>query len=293
MVTLSNQYLAVSIKADSAELTSIKDQASGHEFLWQADPTFWNRHAPVLFPIVSRLVDNTYTYQGTHYELSRHGFARDMVFDLVSADDSHARYQLSASEATKANYPFDFDFFIEYTLADHAVTVTYEVHNKATDQEMYYTVGGHPAFNVSLDQNQAFDQVDYQVEPAGQYDLYPLTVDGFIDLDQVHSVEVSDHVITREDFKNDAHVYKVDDQTKVILNDNKANVTVTMQTKDMPYVGIWSTYPADAPFVCLEPWTAPADDIHASGDFTEKFAVSKLAAGATAQHAYTLTFNKN
>ncbi|OYQ65222.1 aldose 1-epimerase family protein [Aerococcus sp. 1KP-2016] len=293
MVTLANQNLSVTIKADGAELTSIKDQASGHEFLWQADPSFWNRHAPVLFPIVSRLVDNTYVFQGNTYQLSRHGFARDMVFDLVTAEDNHARFQLSATEATKAYYPFDFDFFINYKLNDNQVTVTYQVHNKATDQEMYYTIGGHPAFNVSLNQDQTFDQVSYQVNPAGQYDLYPLTADGFIDLDLVHTVAVSDHNITREDFKNDAHVCKVSDQTKVTLEDKQANVTVTMQTTDMPYVGIWSTYPADAPFVCLEPWTAPADDIHASGDFTEKFAVSKLASGTTAQHAYTLTYTKD
>ena len=27
----------------------------GREYLWQADPTFWGKHAPVLFPIVGSL----------------------------------------------------------------------------------------------------------------------------------------------------------------------------------------------------------------------------------------------
>jgi hypothetical protein len=53
--TIENGILSVSAKTAGAELTSIRLKADGTEYLWQADPKFWNRHAPLLFPIVGAL----------------------------------------------------------------------------------------------------------------------------------------------------------------------------------------------------------------------------------------------
>ncbi|MCT2885398.1 aldose 1-epimerase family protein, partial [Lentilactobacillus parabuchneri] len=47
MITLKNQYLTVLINELGAELTSVKD-SEGIEYIWQADPTYWKRHAPIL-----------------------------------------------------------------------------------------------------------------------------------------------------------------------------------------------------------------------------------------------------
>ena len=56
MKTLSNDKITIQISESGAELTSIV--ANGTEYLWQADPKFWQRHSPVLFPIVGRVWNN-------------------------------------------------------------------------------------------------------------------------------------------------------------------------------------------------------------------------------------------
>ena len=48
MKTISNKQLTIQVSPHGAELCSIV--ANGKEYLWQADPAFWKRHSPVLFP---------------------------------------------------------------------------------------------------------------------------------------------------------------------------------------------------------------------------------------------------
>ena len=56
MEQIKNSQLTVEIADHGAELVSVKD-AQGKEYLWQADPAFWKRHSPVLFPIVGSVWD--------------------------------------------------------------------------------------------------------------------------------------------------------------------------------------------------------------------------------------------
>ena len=51
MVYLENEKLKVAIQEKGAELTSIVKKETQTEYLWNADPAYWKRHAPVLFPI--------------------------------------------------------------------------------------------------------------------------------------------------------------------------------------------------------------------------------------------------
>ncbi len=118
MITLKNQYLTVLINEFGAELTSVKD-TSGLEYIWQADPSFWKRHAPILFPIVGRLKDNQYDYQGKTYQMTQHGFARDNQFKVESQLPTKVSLVLRPTDETLAKYPFKFELRIIYELVDH------------------------------------------------------------------------------------------------------------------------------------------------------------------------------
>ena len=74
METLSNDKVSIQIAGHGAELVSIV--ANDTEYLWQADPKYWGRHSPVLFPIVGKVWNNIYRHKGHMYELGQHGFAR-------------------------------------------------------------------------------------------------------------------------------------------------------------------------------------------------------------------------
>ena len=54
MEQIKNSQITVEIADHGAELVSMKD-AHGKEYLWQADPKYWGRHSPILFPIVGSL----------------------------------------------------------------------------------------------------------------------------------------------------------------------------------------------------------------------------------------------
>ena len=72
--TLSNDLLTVSIQDAGAQLCSVRS-AGGTEYLWQADPAVWGRHAPLLFPLIGRLQDSQYTLDGRAWSISTHGLS--------------------------------------------------------------------------------------------------------------------------------------------------------------------------------------------------------------------------
>ncbi len=61
-IELKNEYLTVQFKTLGGQLTSIKDK-DGIEYLWQADPNYWNGQAPILFPICGSLRNDWAIYR--------------------------------------------------------------------------------------------------------------------------------------------------------------------------------------------------------------------------------------
>jgi galactose mutarotase-like enzyme len=114
MIHILNDKLSVRISEKGAELQSV--QSNGIEYLWQADPAFWAKHSPVLFPFIGELKDGKYIFQGTEYKMPRHGFARDKVFATEQTSDASAIFILYSDKESVDMYPFTFIFKIEYKL---------------------------------------------------------------------------------------------------------------------------------------------------------------------------------
>ena len=132
MHTLKNDVLTVEVSEHGAELHSIRKGAT--EYLWQADPKFWARHSPVLFPIVGSVWDKLYRVDGKVYELGQHGFARDMDFVKVEGNDTEVFYRLESDEETLKKYPWPFRLEIGYKLKDNAIEVIWRVYNPPLPQ---------------------------------------------------------------------------------------------------------------------------------------------------------------
>lgn len=131
MKTLSNQQLSIQVSEHGAELCSIK--CNNREYLWQADPVYWKRHSPVLFPIVGSVWENQYRHNGHTYLLTQHGFARDMDFQLTDESDNELCYQLTDNEETHAKFPFPFLLRIGYRIEGKRIDVMWKVNlNSAT-----------------------------------------------------------------------------------------------------------------------------------------------------------------
>ncbi|WP_124057364.1 aldose 1-epimerase family protein [Vaginisenegalia massiliensis] len=293
MITLENKQLRVQIDEIGAEIKSVKRLSDGYEYIWQGNPTYWRRSAPVLFPVVGGLKEGTYQYQGQTYSLPNHGFARDMQFELQSRNQQHtASFCLKSNDQTQQMYPFDFSLQINYVLYFNQITISYEILNPSSQERLYYSIGGHPAFNVSLnpDQNNEFDQVKTKIEPAGKYLHLPIDKEGFINLDKAKYVDTSELTILHKTFRKDALVFQLGQQATTTLLDYKNKVKISLKQDGMPYVGIWSPYPKKASFVCIEPWAGIADTNETNGDLISKMGIHYLDPNQIKAYDYSISF---
>lgn len=265
---LENENLKVTINYFGAELSSIQKKSTGTEYLWNADPAYWNRTSPVLFPIVGSLKGKEFQYGGNTYPMGQHGFARDMEFSLLSATETECWLELSSNEETLAKYPFAFRLKIGYRLEDEKLTVIWRVINE-DEKTMHFSIGGHPAFMCPLEQHG--QQTDYFIsfdtkEPI-TYGL--LNTDGLLATEETLTTEDGFLPITADLFDRDALIIEHDQAKRVSLcTPNKVPyLTVTF---DSPLFGVWSPAGKHAPFICIEPWYGRCDRFDFNGTLAER-----------------------
>ena len=281
-ITLQNQLISATIQSKGAELCSLKNANTHREFLWQADPAHWAKHAPVLFPIVGTLKNNSYLHQEKSYSLPRHGFARDREFSLLEQSETQAVFQLLSSESTLEVYPFSFDFRITYTLQANALITQYTIHNLGEDK-MYYNLGAHPAFALPL------EFTDYRLEFSADSELTAHELEADLIGHTTHPVSLHNHnlPLAYSLFEKDALVFKQLESDLVTLYE-KDQPILQVSFADFPNLGLWTK--TQAPFICIEPWLGYADTVDASGVLIEKEGIQSLAAGCskTVQFSTTL-----
>lgn len=291
MHTLTNGILTIKVKEHGAELSSIIK--NGTEYLWQADPAYWGRHSPVLFPIVGSVWEGEYRVGDIAYKLGQHGFARDMDFALVAQSETEIRFRLESTEETLKKYPWPFCLEIAYRLHHDSLDVVWEVKNPG-ESDMYFQIGAHPAFyypdyvpqsslrgSISFDRSEGLQCI--RIKEKGCVDtgtLYPLEMgkNGLLQL-------------TRETFDKIDTIMLQDSQvSKVTLHRNDGTPWLTL-TFDAPVIGIWSPPTKNAPFICMEPWYGRCDRVGFAGDYRDRDWVNRLGSGQTFSTAYTITLH--
>ncbi|WP_375179558.1 aldose 1-epimerase family protein [Enterococcus rotai] len=287
-VQIENEFLIATIAEDGAELISLKSKKNNIEYIWQGDPAFWGRHAPVLFPVVGRLKDDQYTYQNQTYPMSQHGFARDSLFNVIEHGTELVSLSLKSNKETKKVYPFDFELILSYLLEEDNLVVRYQVENTGAS-DMYFSIGGHPAFNVPLESGLTFDDYYLSFAPKKSRTQIPLA-GPFADFDHKTLGQTNTSLdIRRELFKEDAIIFETKGANAFTIETDEGAHSISLSYTDMPYVGIWSPYPQEAPFVCIEPWCGIADEVNATGNLVDKKGINTLAASDIFKTQYTLT----
>lgn len=271
---ISSENLKAVIDSFGAELHSVK--LNDNEYLWQAAPDVWKRHAPVLFPFICNTASKKYTYEGKEYSLSNHGFARDSEFELVNSNANTAEFVLKSNDATKAIYPFDFELYIKYAAAGNKLTVTYTVKN-TDSKDIYFFIGGHPAFRVPLNDGEGFE--DYYVEyEANENLVQDFNGKSTVILDNAKTVSLS-----HELFANDVFMKDAPNSSWVALVNKNTGRKVKLNYDKNGCIAVWSSYFADkaltekAEFVCLEPWSSVPVYCDNEEDITKMSHAIKLA----------------
>lgn len=288
---LKNEYLKVTIQSEGAEITSVQS-TEGLEYMWSGDKKYWGRHAPVLFPIVGKVVDNTYTYitcetESKEYALSQHGFARDSIFDVAFQDEKSIVFVLNSNESTKERYPFDFQLKIIYQLDERTIKLTYEVENTGKE-EMYFSIGGHPAFNCPLLEGETLEDYYIEFEVKEKAKKLLITPDVYLSGD-TETYEAKRIDLSHDFFKDGVTILTELASDLVTLKSTKNNHSITMARKELPFLGLWSPEQG-APFVCIEPWVGHTDYIASSKVLSEKKDFVALARGKQFNCSYDITF---
>ena len=288
---LENDKLRVEIDSFGAELKSVKDKATGQEYMWQADAAYWGRTSPVLFPFVGRLKNDSFLHGGKTYTMKQHGFARDMEHQMLSKTDSSIYFKLVTSEETLVNFPFSFVLSIGYELNDNELKVLWEVSNNSIDKHMHFGIGAHPAFNCPIHGEDT--KAGYKLYFAGLDELHyhgndPVT--GLsVDEDIVLPLENNRATITPEFFDKCTYIAEGNQTKEIGLEDADGNRIVSVLF-DMPLFGIWSPAGKNAPFVCIEPWYGRCDSVDFEGTLKARAYDNALEAGDKFNTSYTLRF---
>ena len=265
---IKNEHIKVKIKSFGAELNSLQKIDEDLEYIWQGDSKYWNRHSPILFPIVGRLKNDSYTYQNQKYNMTQHGFARDKEFEVIKNEADFMEFRLKSDEKTLEIYPFSFELYLSYKLEKNSLIVSYKVINKS-DDKMLFSIGAHPAFNWTLKEDEKKEDYFLEFENIKQTKRYFLNDKGLV-YDSVDLKIIDNKIALNEElFKNDALVFN-DSNIKILTLKNSNNKNfVKLKFRNFPYLGIWSK-PSGAPFVCIEPWFGVADDENSIQNFEEK-----------------------
>lgn len=286
--TIENERLKITVSDHGAELVSIYDKKNDREVLWQADPAFWKRHSPILFPNVGRHFGNHYRINGKEYPSGQHGFARDTEFTFAKGTETSVTHTLCSSPETKENYPFDFELQITHVLDGDKVRVCWKVVNTGMER-MYFTIGGHPAFNVPVLEDTKY--TDYSLTFDGQESLDYLLIDmgsGTAVKDQVHKLELKNgtHALEAHMFDKDALIFDNWQIARAGIALPDGTPYLEMSCEGFPSFGIWSV--PGAPFVCLEPWMGRCDDFQFKGTLEEKEYMNTLEAGEVFEKSYSV-----
>ncbi|MGY3724298.1 Galactose mutarotase [Granulicatella balaenopterae] len=266
MYCIENKFLKVRIKEQGAELSSIILKETGEEYLYQADPKYWNKQSPVLFPCIGMMHDEEFEYNGNTYPMTKHGFSRDYPFTVSEhAGDMIDLFQ-SNKTLMKKDYPFLFEFHVRYELVKDRLKVTYRIFSHAT--EIYFTVGGHPAFKVPMAEGLVFDDYKVEIHNANPLTKYAL-VGPFVDEENRQFDAPKGFQLNHQLFAEDALVYETPGDTVVRIVTDKDHRGVEVSYQNIPYVGLW-TKTNNAPYLCIEPWDGLPDRVVESKKIEEK-----------------------
>lgn len=285
LITVRSPHLAVEIDPNGAQLHSLRDPA-GRDYLWHGDPKFWAGRAPLLFPIIGTLNGGKFRVRGHEYALTRHGFARGSLFEVIATTPSSAVCRLRSSASTLALYPFAFELEVRYEIVGPTLSVQATVRNTGAGK-MPASLGFHPGFAWPLPSGEprAAHFVGFEKEEPAP--IRRIDAAGLLS-PQSHPTPIVNRRLLLADtlFHDDVVILDTLNSRRVSYG-TENGPRIEIDFPDASYLGIW-TKPG-APFVCIEPWQGVTDPAGFDGDLFEKPGVFIVHPGAT--HSFGMTIS--
>ncbi len=281
-INLENEHIKVEFESFGAEIKSIVKKATGQEYMWSADPVYWGKTAPFLFPFIGKLMKEEYQYEGKAYPADKHGFGQRVDYEVLEQSAERIVFRTKDTEETFAKYPFHFELDIEYILGEDNVQENWYVKNTG-ENTMYFSIGGHAAFACPL---KGISRIGQKVKLYGAEHktlIFSLRMNekGLI-TDELQILDVENGIITIDEqlFSEDALIFDGEGLTALGLCDETGQEYVRVEC-DAPVWGIWSMPDNNASYVCLEPWYGICDYEGFEGEISERPYTNVVESGET------------
>lgn len=286
-ITIENGTLSLTVDTLGAQMMSLK--RCGTEYLWQGDSKYWGDRAPILFPFIARLTNNSYTLNGKLYPMTIHGFANASEFSVAEQGADKLVLELRSDEKTLVHYPIDFIFQVIFRLNDDTLETTYHVENKS-GVTMPFGIGGHPGFRVPVGESEQFEDYYLEFSQKCQPDRVGFTPAVYLNgHDEAYPLEEGKRISLRHDlFDEDAIILK-NMAREVSMRSKVSNHSVTVSYPQMPYLGIWHWPHTDAPYVCIEPWSSLPSRQDVVEEFTCKSDLVQVEPSGVYDNTWTIT----
>jgi galactose mutarotase-like enzyme len=261
--------LTATIKSTGAELISLKS-AKGIEYIWQRDPRYWSRSAPILFPIVGNLRDKQTVIKGKTYHMNIHGFLRDMPFEVLCQKENEISLVNTYTNDTLSLYPYKYKVIVTYTLMQNTLRTKINVVNEY-EELLPFNLGGHPAFNCPLYPGEDFSDYTIHFAHAETFSSPKVESNGTLNFDVA---ACSYHNLKK--LQLDYGLFAIDTliiprvKSKKVKLLNKKDKGIVFSFPQFITFAVWSPPGKQAPFVCLEPWIGHGDRHNADNDFMKK-----------------------
>ena len=168
--------------------------------------------------------------------------------------------------------------------------VIWELRNNGTEQ-MYYSLGGHPAFTVPVADSSERDAyyLEFPERDALKY-ISTNPVNGFAAADKEYDLLLENGFVQFFDGIYDTLIFDYQNIKTVRIARPDKTPYVTMTCGEFPFLGIWAKEMGN--FICLEPWIGRTDNDGFEGSLEEKLGMEKLAPGALRKVTHTIEFHK-
>lgn len=291
MIELYKDGARMKVALLGGELRAYQD-AQGRERLWCGDAAVWKGVSPVLFPAIGALKDGGAAFEGRRYAVPRHGFARDLPFEVTEQGEDFVTLTLEDNEETRKVYPYRFGLSVTHRFVPNGFETRFTVENHS-GREMPFLIGGHPGFACPMEEGERFEDYVVRFEKpeegvlavCGEKGLLygegraPLTPDG------------RDLPLRHEDFDRlDTYIFAGLKSRRVELINPATGRGVRLSFPEMPVLAIWSPPHKNAPYVCLEPWHGLPAYAAESGRFEDKPYHVKVGVGGAFSCGYRAEF---
>lgn len=282
IVSIASAALTAEVSALGAELQSLRDEA-GRDLLWNGDPAWWSGRAPVLFPIVGQVKDDTIRVDGRDYALPKHGFARRRTWAIVERTDAAVTFRLEDDAETRAAYPFAFRLDLRFAIEGAALAMVATLSNIGTG-DLPASFGFHPALLWPLPWGGEQDRHVITFPAPEPAPIRRIDAAGLMRAEPEPTPVHGDTLTLNPTlFEDDAIIF---DRlaSRSLTYGPQGGRHLDIAFPDMPELGVWQK--PGAPYICIEPWAGHADPAGYDGELRDKPGILRIPAGSS--HHFTM-----